>query len=110
MVEEPLAVDVLERGPALARRAQQPGGSLPIELAAREHGAAQRPPDVLAQPLAEVRQGEAPLPLLGDDSLDREPAQDPRQRVGVGADGGADLRAVRGPSARTSATPSRAAT
>jgi hypothetical protein len=91
VVEEALAVDVLEGGPALGRGAQQPGRCRPVQLAARQGRPALRTRNPVAQALPDRGQGEAPVAVLGEHVLDDEPAQDAPEHVGVGADGLGDL-------------------
>ena len=102
--EERRAVHALERGPARAHGLEQALGGVVVDLAAHARGAGER-----LELLADRRQREAPVALL-DDVLEREPAQDARERGGVGADRlgelGAGARAV----GEARATPSSAAT
>jgi hypothetical protein len=91
VLEEALAVDVLEGRPALGRCAQQPRGRQPVQLAARHGGSAQRAGDAVAQTLPEGGEGEAPVVVLGEDVVEHEPAQHAHEQVGVGAHRVGDL-------------------
>jgi hypothetical protein len=110
VVEERRAMDVLERRAALGRRAQQPGGRRPIQLATRQDRSAQRAGDAVAQPLAQAGEAKALAVLLGEDVLSTSP-RNMRVRASASAPTASAIsRPVRGPKARTSATPSLAAT
>ena len=85
MGEERRAVDALERGLAGAHRLEQARGGAVVDLAAHARGAGQR-----LELLADRGQREAPVGLL-DHVLEREPAQDARERGGVGPDALSEL-------------------
>ena len=87
MVEERRAVGALERRPAVLDRVEQPARGGVVDLPAGAQRARHR-----HQRLADRREREAPV-LLDDHILEREPAQDPRERARVGADGRGELRA-----------------
>ncbi len=91
--EERLAVDVLERRAAFGHRAQEPGGRRPVQLAARHRRRPLRAGHAFAQVLAERREREAAAIVLGEDVVERQPAQHARQGGGLGADGCGDLGA-----------------
>ena len=85
--EEGRAVHALEGRPALAHGLEQALGGVVVDLAAH----AQRAGHAL-ELLAERREREAPAALF-DDVLEREPAQDARERGRVSADRLRDLGA-----------------
>ena len=93
VVEERRAVRALERRPAVPDRVEQTGRAAVVDLPAGAQRARHR-----HEGLTDRREREAAV-LLGDDVLEREPAQDPRQRAGVRVHGrgelGARPRAVR---------------
>ena len=71
--------------PPSDRRAQQPGGRRPVQLAAHEDRSAQRARDAVAQALADRGEREAAVAVLREHVLEHEAAQHARERVGVGA-------------------------
>lgn len=85
MREERLAVSVLERGAALGHRAQEPCGRRPVHLAAGQRRCPQGPGDAVAQAFADGGEREAAGPVLRQDIVAHEAAQQPGERVGIGA-------------------------
>jgi len=104
VLEEGRAVGALEGRPAVAHRVQQARHAFGVDLPASAQLPGHR-----RQAFTDRREREAVVALL-DDVLEREPAQDARERAGVRADRGGDLRPGQGPSASASATPSSDAT
>jgi hypothetical protein len=97
VVEEALAVHVLEGDATVPRALEQALGGVPVQLPAHDQQPAQRPGHVLAQELSDRREREAAVVLLGHDVLEGQPAQHAREDVAVRADRGGDLRAAQRP-------------
>ena len=91
VLEEALTVDMFEGGASFAHGVQQPGRGVVVHLAAGEGRARPRP-----QALADRREREPPVLLLGQHVVRDQPPEHTNQSVAVGAHRVGDLRPALG--------------